>query len=86
MPVDVSAELPLSSAVGPERAAAPVVLHAGDVHYDPDGCYGEALDIAFRLLDAPAVKKTLKAATGPLILVVAGHIYSSIVRHSYQRR
>jgi class 3 adenylate cyclase len=60
-----------------------VVLHAGDVHYDPDGCYGEALDIAFRLLDAPRVKKALKATTSPLILVVSGHIYSSIVRHSY---
>jgi hypothetical protein len=60
-----------------------VVLHAGKVHYDPDGCYGEALDIAFRLLDAPRVKKALKAAASPLILVVSGHIYSSIVRHSY---
>jgi class 3 adenylate cyclase len=59
-----------------------VVLHAGEVHYDPDGCYGEALDIAFRLLDAPAVKKTLKEAAGPLILVVSGHIYNSVVRHS----
>jgi GTP diphosphokinase / guanosine-3',5'-bis(diphosphate) 3'-diphosphatase len=31
-----------------------VVLHAGEVHYDGNGCFGEALDIAFRLLDAPA--------------------------------
>lgn len=62
-----------------------IVLHAGEVHYDPDGCYGEALDVAFRLLDAPAVKRALKAAAGPLILVVSGHIYSSVVRHSYDQ-
>ncbi len=60
-----------------------VVLHAGEVHYDPDGCYGEALDIAFRLLDSPAVKKALRAAPDPLILVVSGDIYSSVVRHGY---
>ena len=61
------------------------VLHAGEVHYDPDGCYGEALDIAFRLLDAPAVKKALKAAPDPLILVVSGDIYSEVVRHGYDQ-
>ena len=62
-----------------------VVLHAGEVHYDPDGCYGEALDIAFRLLDAPGVKRTLKAAPDPLILVVSGEIYSSVARHGYDQ-
>jgi hypothetical protein len=60
-----------------------VVCHAGEVHYDPDGCYGEALDIAFRLLDAPAVKRALKAAHDPLVLVVSGEVYGSVVRHGY---
>ena len=59
------------------------VLHAGEIHYDPDGCYGEALDTGFRLLDASAVKKALKAAPDPLVLVVSGDIYRSVVRHSY---
>ena len=62
-----------------------VVLHAGEVHYDSDGCYGEALDIACRLLDAPIVKKALKAAPGPLILVVSGDIYRTVVRHGYDQ-
>jgi hypothetical protein len=62
-----------------------VVLHAGEVHYDPDGCYGEALDIACRLLDAPVVKKAFKASPGPLILVVSGDIYSSVVRHGHDQ-
>lgn len=46
------------------------VVHAGEVHYDTNGCFGEALDIAFRLLDAPSVKKTLRTATGPLTPMV----------------
>jgi class 3 adenylate cyclase len=60
-----------------------VVVHAGEVHYDANGCFGEALDIAFRLLDAARVKKALQAAADPLVLVVSGDIYRSIVRHGY---
>jgi class 3 adenylate cyclase len=59
------------------------VVHAGDVHYDVNGCFGEALDIAFRLLDAPSVKKALQDTAGPLILVVSEDIYRSVVRHRY---
>lgn len=59
------------------------VVHAGEVHYDANGCFGEALDIAFRLLDAAHVKKALQAAADPLILVISGDIYRAIVRHGY---
>ena len=55
------------------------------MHYDPDGCYGEAVDIACRLLDAPIVKKALRAAPDPLILVVSGDIYRSVVRHGFDQ-
>ena len=37
-----------------------VVMHAGEVHYDANGCFGEALDVAFRLLDASRVKRVLR--------------------------
>ncbi len=60
-----------------------VVVHAGEVSYDPNGCFGEALDVAFRLLDAARVKRTLRMAAHPLILVVSGDIYRSVVRHGY---
>jgi class 3 adenylate cyclase len=60
-----------------------VVVHAGEVHYDANGCFGEALDIAFRLLDAAHVKKALRAAPDPLILVISGDIYRTVVRHRY---
>ena len=61
-----------------------VVVHAGEVHYDANGCFGEALDVAFRLLDAARVKRALREAAGPLILVVSANIYSSVVRHGYE--
>jgi class 3 adenylate cyclase len=60
-----------------------VVIHAGEVHYDANGCFGEALDVAFRLLDAARVKRALREIAGPLILVISEDIYSSIVRHGY---
>jgi hypothetical protein len=60
-----------------------VVVHAGEVHYDANGCFGEALDVAFRLLDAAQVKRALRDIVDPLILVVSGDIYSSVVRHGY---
>jgi hypothetical protein len=59
------------------------VVHAGEVHYDARGAYGEDLDIAFRLLDAPQVKDKLKRTTAPLVLVVSEDIYQLTVRHGY---
>jgi hypothetical protein len=60
-----------------------VVMHAGEVHMDRRGCYGEAIDTAIRLLDAPRVKKALKQAMGPLVLVISDEIYSGIVCQGY---
>jgi hypothetical protein len=59
------------------------VVHAGEVHYDVNGCFGEALDVAVRLLDAPPVKKALRVTASPLILVVSEDIYRSVVRQRY---
>jgi class 3 adenylate cyclase len=60
-----------------------VVIHAGEVHYDANGCFGEALDVAFRLLDAARVKRALRDAADPLVLVISGDIHSTVVRHGY---
>jgi hypothetical protein len=54
------------------------------VHYDGKGYFGEALDVAFRLLDAPPLKDCLRRAVTPLALVVSEDIYWSIVRHEYE--
>src|SRR5690349_20358321 len=60
-----------------------VVMHAGEVHYDANACFGEALDVAFRLLDAVRVKRALRDTADSLILVISGDIYNSVVRHGY---
>ncbi len=59
------------------------VVHAGEVHGDSRGFYGEAIDVAIRLLDSTPVKRALKQAASPLVLVVSEGIYSEIVSHGY---
>lgn len=72
------------------RAAQPAlrirlraVVHAGEVHDDGRGFYGEAIDVAIRLLDSPAVKKKLKLTAGPLVLVVSDEIHYAVVDQGY---
>jgi class 3 adenylate cyclase len=79
---DHNASLPSAGLAG-HQLRVRIVMHAGEVHYDSNGCFGEALDIAFRLLDAPGVKKTLRATADPLTLVISQDIYRTIVRHGY---
>lgn len=59
------------------------VLHAGQVHDDGMGFFGEDLDVAFRLLDAARFKSYFRSTREPLALVVSNDIYQSIVRHGY---
>ena len=55
-----------------------VVMHTGNVHDDDNGCFGEALDIAFRLPDAPRVKTALKTAQAPVLLVVSSDVHNMV--------
>lgn len=60
------------------------VVHAGEVHEDARGFFGDDIDVAFRLLESPVVKRALRQAPGsPLVLVVSEEIFSAIVRHGY---
>src|SRR5690242_3963466 len=60
------------------------VVHAGEIHEDDKGFYGDDLDAAFRLLEAQPLKKALKeTADAPLILVVSEEIYNGIVQQGY---
>ncbi len=59
------------------------VVHAGEVVYDSRGPFGETLDLAFRLLDAPEVKSALRRAAAPLVLVISDDLYRSVVRQHY---
>ncbi len=61
-----------------------VAVHAGDVHYDAQGVFGEAVDATFRLLQSSAVKQKLAAdSEAPLVLVVSEDIYQSLIQHGY---
>lgn len=59
------------------------VVHAGEIHYDGRGCFGEAVDLSCRLLDAPELKRRLVRTGAPLILVVSEDIFNAVVRHGY---
>jgi hypothetical protein len=61
------------------------VVHAGEVHYDHRGCFGESLDLSFRLLDAPGLKQLLRESAEPLAVVLSEDIYRTVVRHGYDR-
>ncbi len=73
----------ISPAEQPRMLRLRAVIHAGEVHYDGKGFFGEDLDVAFRLLDAPRFKAHLRSATAPLALVASDYIYQSIIRHGY---
>ena len=74
-----------AAVVRPElRVRLRAVVHAGEIHEDDKGFYGDDLDAAFRLLEAPTLKKALKEATAsPLILVVSEEIFNGIVQQGY---
>ena len=60
---DYNASLPQASRAQ-RQLRIRAVVHAGEVHYDANGCFGEALDIAFRLLDATHAKKVPVSTPG----------------------
>ena len=66
-----------------QRFRLRAVMHAGEVTFDDNGCFGEALDVAFRLLDAEPVKRTLGATEAPVVLVVSDDVHRSVIRHGY---
>jgi HD domain len=59
------------------RLRVRIAVHVGNIHDDDNGCFGEALDAAFRLLDDPRVKMALKAAQGPLAAVISADAWES---------
>ena len=61
-----------------------LVVHAGEIHRDHNGYFGEALDVACRLLDSQRLKKCLRQVPAPLVVVASEDLYWSIVRHHYE--
>ncbi len=65
----------------PERMRLRVALHAGEVYRDAHGVAGAAVNHAFRLAEAPAVRSALAASPGVLALIVSDWFFSEVVRH-----
>jgi hypothetical protein len=66
-----------------ERLLLRAVVHAGEVHHDPNGPFGNPVDVACRLLEAKKLKAYRRLSAAPLVLVVSGDIYRSVVWHRY---
>jgi hypothetical protein len=58
-----------------------VAVHIGEVHRDPHGLAGVAVNHLFRLLDAPVLKGALGAGDADVALIVSDYFYESVVRH-----
>jgi hypothetical protein len=56
---------------GPERIRLRMALHAGEVRYDEHGVTGAAVNLAFRLLDAGALKAALASSPGVLAVIAS---------------
>ncbi len=59
-----------------------LALHAGEVVFDEHGVTGAAVNLTFRLLDAPALKETLAESPGVLAVITSGWFFDEVVRNS----
>jgi hypothetical protein len=67
-----------------DRLRLRAVVHEGAVHYDRRGTFGEALDTAFRLLDARELKRKLSdTPAASMVLGVSDELYRAVVVQGY---
>ncbi|WP_410598235.1 hypothetical protein [Amycolatopsis sp. lyj-90] len=83
-PHAVAAELRAHNATRPveQQIRLRLALHAGEVVFDAHGVAGAAVDLTFRLLDAPALKQALAESPGVLAMVTSGWFFEEVVRNS----
>lgn len=67
---------------GAERIRLRMALHAGEVRYDEHGVTAAAVNLAFRLLDAGALKAALASSPGVLAVIASSWFFEEVVRHS----
>jgi hypothetical protein len=63
------------------RLRVRAVVHAGYVLLDAHGAVGEQVTLAFRLLDAQALRRRLRGIRGSLVVGVSAFVYQQVVRH-----
>jgi tetratricopeptide (TPR) repeat protein len=84
LPLSLVKELRRHNAAHPKEAQIRLrmALHAGEITQDAHGVTGAALNFAFRLSDAPALKKALAESPGLLALITSNWFFEDVVQHS----
>lgn len=59
-----------------------LALHGGEVLHDAYEVTGTAVNLAFRLLDAGALKQALAGSPGVLAVVTSAWFYEEVIRHA----
>ena len=67
---------------GAEQIRLRMALHAGEVRYDEHGVTAASVNLAFRLLEAGALKAALAASPGVLAVIASSWFFEEVVRHS----
>jgi hypothetical protein len=65
----------------PERMRLRVALHAGEIYQDGHGVAGAAINHAFRLIEAPALRSALEESPGVLALIVSDWLFDEVLHH-----
>jgi hypothetical protein len=65
-----------------EQIRMRMALHAGEINYDAHGVAGTALNQAFRLLEAGALKAALARSPGVLAMIASSWFYSEVITNS----
>ena len=65
-----------------EQIRLRMALHAGEINYDQHGVTARSINLAFRLLDAQALKAALADSPGVLAIIVSSWFFDEVVRHS----
>jgi hypothetical protein len=59
-----------------------MAIHAGEVRYDRHGTTAAAVNLAFRLLEADALKAALASTPGVLAVITSAWFFQEVIRHN----
>ena len=84
LPSELVAELTAHNSRHPEeeRIRLRMSLHAGEVIYDGHGVTGEAVNWAFRLVDAEPLKTKLAGSPGLLAIIASSWFFEQVIQHA----
>lgn len=84
LPIALVAELERHNGTheAPEQIRLRMAIHAGEVRYDSHGATATAINLVFRLVDAPALKAALASSPGVLAVIASSWFYQEVIRHN----